>query len=95
LVRNGDVAGFAAVRAIVETVRAELHTLLAFADRAVLVTIAAAFGLVALHAKSRATHEKPPPKLYMTLAEASKPDVAAMRPFSYFDAISECRVSPT
>src|SRR5216110_3204704 len=48
-----NVAGFAAIRAIVEAVDAEMHFVLAFADAAILLAAAKRFCLVALNADNR------------------------------------------
>ena len=47
------VAGFAAIRAIVEAVDAKMHIVLAFANAAILFAIAKRFALVALNADDR------------------------------------------
>ena len=56
VVREGYVASFPAVRAIVQTVRAELHVDLPFANRAVLFAVAIAFRLVTLYANDGTRH---------------------------------------
>jgi len=48
-----DVAGFAAIRAIVEAVDTKMHVVQAFADAAVLFASAKRFRLVALNADNR------------------------------------------
>jgi hypothetical protein len=48
-----DVAGFAAIRAIVEAVDAEMHAVQALADAAVFLAVAKGFCLVALNADNR------------------------------------------
>lgn len=48
----GDVAGFAAVRAIVQPIDREAHSFEAFADGAVFITFAVFLGFVALHAEN-------------------------------------------
>jgi hypothetical protein len=53
-VREGDVASFPAVRAVVKPVHAKTNILHALADSAVLFATALVFGLVALNAEHRA-----------------------------------------
>jgi len=53
-----DVAGFAAIRAIVEAVDTKMHVVQAFANAAILFAIAKRLRLVALNADNRpARHE--------------------------------------
>ena len=48
----GDVAGFTAVRTIVQPIDGEAHSFQAFADGAVFIAGAVFLGLVALHAEN-------------------------------------------
>src|SRR2546430_13563129 len=93
-----NVAGFPAVRAIVKAVRAQTHSMLAFANRAVFLTGTALFRLVThdTHYK-RTGHGKPPHK--------TVPDVGNMRqgthlgqaasylPLSVHVLMQSCRVT--
>jgi hypothetical protein len=76
-VRQGDVAGFPAIRTIVQTVSAHAHVVLAFADGAVLFAGALLFRLVAHHAKDGTGHGSLQTKLYLTMATRGK---ARLRP---------------
>ena len=51
-----DVAGFPAIRAVVQTIHAEFHVVLPFADGAVLFAGAALFRQVALRAMGWTLH---------------------------------------
>lgn len=86
IARERHVASFPAVRAIVQSICAELHVQLPLANRAVLFTVALAFRLVALNANDRTLHGSLQRKLYLTQAEASKLDVWVMARFSYYFA---------
>jgi hypothetical protein len=54
--REGDIASFAAIRAVVQAVCAELYVYLPLANRAILFTIALAFRFVTLNAKDWTLH---------------------------------------
>src|SRR5208282_1388665 len=54
--REGDVASFPAVRAIIQAVRAKLNVHLPLANRAILFAVALAFRLVTLNANDRTLH---------------------------------------
>src|SRR5208337_385323 len=56
VVREGDVAGFPAVRAIIQSVRAQLHVNLPLANRAIFFTVAVAFRPVTLPANDGTSH---------------------------------------
>ena len=53
---EGNVAGFPAIRAIVETVHAQAHVMLPLADGAVSFADAALFRQIALRANGRSLH---------------------------------------
>ena len=53
-----NVAGFAAIRAVVEAVDAKMYFVLAFADAAILLATAKRFCLVALNADNRPARHK-------------------------------------
>jgi hypothetical protein len=57
-IREGDVARFPAVRAIIEAVRAELDLILAFANGAVFFARAVFFRLVTQGTHYRTRHER-------------------------------------
>ena len=76
--REGNVTSLATVRAIIETVRAELDVLLALADRAIFLAVALMLGLVTLHAKHGTLHRRLLEKLYLTRAGGSKQDVMTL-----------------
>ena len=67
-----DVAGFPAIRTIVEAVGAEADFVLPLAYGAVLLADALVFWLVASCAKDRSRHHKPPAKLYLTAVWCGK-----------------------
>ena len=54
---EGNVAGFPAIRAIVETVHAKADVVLPFADGAVFFADAALFGQIALRANGGSLHK--------------------------------------
>ncbi len=74
-----DVAGFAAIGTIVETVGAKAHVLLPLADGAVLFTGAALFRQVALRAIGRSLHKGLSAKLYLSMGGCGKPKVRTVR----------------
>src|SRR5258708_25233758 len=82
-VRQGNVAGFPAIRTIVEPVCAHAHVVLAFADGAVLLAGAALFRLVAHHANDRTGHGSLQGKLYLTMATRGKARVFQTRRVAY------------
>jgi hypothetical protein len=55
-VRQGNIAGFPAIRAIIESVRAQADAMLAFADGAILLAGAIFFRLVAHRADDGTGH---------------------------------------
>ena len=71
-VRKGDVASFAAVRAIIKAIHAKTNVKHALADGAVLVASALVLGLVALNAEHRAGG-------HCTLLEQTLPELAGLR----------------
>src|ERR1700739_2659993 len=71
-VREGDVASFPAVRAVVKPVHAKTNILHVLADATVLVTSALVFGLVALNAEHRAGGHR-------SLLEQTLPERVALR----------------
>ena len=71
-VREGDVASFTAVRAVVKPIHAKTNILHALADGAVLVASALVFGLVALNAEHRAGGHR-------SLLEQTLPERVALR----------------
>jgi hypothetical protein len=68
-VRQGNVAGFPAIRTVVEAVCAQAHVVLTFADGAVLLAREQAWGLQG--------------KLYLTMARRGKEPVASLRRIAY------------
>src|SRR5713226_4773932 len=89
-VRQGHVAGFPAIRTVVEPVCAHAHIVLAFADGAVLLAGAALFRHVAHRAKDRTGHGSLQGKLYLTMARRGKKPVASVRRVAYL-ATRHCR----
>src|SRR5260370_40900725 len=71
-VRKGDVASFAAVRAIIKAIHAKTNVKHALADGAVLVASALILGLVALNAEHRAGG-------HCSLLEQTLPELAGLR----------------
>src|SRR5882724_13673413 len=71
-VRKGDVASFAAVRAIIKAIHAKTNVKHALADGAVLVASALVLGLVALNAEHRAGGHR-------SLLEQTLPELAGVR----------------
>jgi hypothetical protein len=71
-IRQGNVAGFPAIRTVVQPVSAHAYVVLAFADRAVLFAGAALFRLVAHHANDGTGHGSLQGKLYLTMATPGK-----------------------
>src|SRR5258708_9541675 len=82
-VRQGNVAGFPAIRTIVEPVCAHAHVVLAFADGAVLLARAALFRYVAHCAKNGTGHGSLQGKLYLTMATRGKARVFQTRRVAY------------
>ena len=82
-VRQGNVAGFPAIRTIVEPVCAHAHVVLAFADGAVLLAGAALFRHVAHCAKNGSGHGSLQGKLYLTMATRGKARVFQTRRVAY------------
>jgi hypothetical protein len=71
-VRQGDIAGFAAIWAVVQTVSAKADVVLAFADGAILFAGAIFFRLIAHCAMDRTGHGSLQGKLYLTTARRGK-----------------------
>src|SRR5580700_8270822 len=69
---NGDVAGFPAIRAIVETIHTKAHVVLSLADGAVLFADAALFRQIALRTNGGSLHKGPPRKLYLSSRGAAR-----------------------
>src|SRR5216683_6909267 len=82
-VRQGHVAGFPAIRTVVEPVCAHAHVVLAFADDAVLLAGAALFRHVAHRAMDGTGHGSLQGKLYLTMARRGKARVFSMRRVAY------------
>src|SRR5712664_4675464 len=82
-VRQGHVAGFPAIRTVVEPVRRQAHVVLAFADDAVLLAGAALFRHVAHRAMDGTRHGSLQGKLYLTMAMCGKTRVLWMRRVVY------------
>src|ERR1700687_1389438 len=82
-VRQWNVAGFPAIRTVVETVCAQAHIVLAFADGAVLLAGAALFRHVAHRAEDRSGHGSLQRKLYLTMARRGKKRIVRMRRVVY------------
>ncbi len=74
-----DFAGFPAIRAIVKTVHAKAHVVLALADSAVPFTRAALFRQVALCAIGWTLHKGLCGKLYMSVRGCGKAKVKSVR----------------
>src|SRR6266403_2520232 len=87
-VREGDVASFTAVRAVVEPIHAKANILHVLADGAVLVASALVFGLVALNAKHRAGGHR-------SLLEQTLPERVALRQVQQRGEIADQRASLT
>src|SRR5258708_1180800 len=68
-----NIAGFAAVRAVVKTVGAKAHVVLPFADGAVPFTRAPLFRQLTLRAIGRSLHKGPLEKLYLSNGSAARP----------------------
>src|SRR5258708_24668159 len=71
-VRKGDVASFAAVRAIIKAIHAKTNVKHALADSAVFVASALVLGLIALNAEHRAGG-------HCSLLEQTLPELAGLR----------------
>src|SRR6266404_632954 len=82
-VRQGNVAGFPAIRTVVESICAHAHVVLAFADGAILLAGAALFRHIAHRAKDGTGHGSLQGKLYLTMARRGKAGVASMRRVVY------------
>src|SRR5260370_35569139 len=82
-VRQGHVAGFPAIRTVVEAVCAQAHVVLTFANGAVLLAGAALFRHVAHRAKDGTGHGSLQGKLYLTMATCGKTRVLWMRRVVY------------
>ena len=65
-IREGDVASFPAVRAIVKAIHAKSNVQHALADGAVFIASALILGLVALNAEHRAGGHRQPPRRNFT-----------------------------
>src|SRR5260370_7500116 len=74
-----NIASFAAIRAIVKTIRAESHVVLSLADRAVPFAGTALFRQVALRAIGRSLHKRPLRKLYLTIGCRGKAHAGSAR----------------
>src|SRR5713226_9921969 len=82
-VRQGHVAGFPAIRTVVEAVCAQAHVVLTLANGAVFLAGAALFRHVAHRAKDGTGHGSLQGKLYLTMARRGKKHVASMRRVAY------------
>jgi hypothetical protein len=82
-VRQGNVAGFPAIRTVVEPVCAHAHVVLAFADGAVLLAGAMLFRLITHRANDGTGHESLQRKLYLTMATRGKARVLQMQRVAY------------
>jgi hypothetical protein len=78
-VRQGNIAGFPAIRTVVEPIGAEAYVVLALADGAILLAGAMFFRLVAHHADDRTGHGSLQGKLYLTMATRGKARVDSMQ----------------
>src|SRR6266481_8492358 len=87
-VRKGDVASFAAVRAIIKTIHAKTNVKHALADGAVLVASALILGLVALNAEHRAGGHR-------SLLGQTLPERVALRQVQQRGEIADQRASLT
>src|SRR5712664_641722 len=88
-VRQGNVAGFPAIRTVVEPVCAHAHVVLAFADGAVLLAGAMLFRLITHRANDGTGHESLQGKLYLTMATRGKARVLQMLRVAY--SAARCR----
>jgi hypothetical protein len=75
-IREGNVTGFPAIRAVVQTVGTEVHLVLPFANDAVLIARAVRLGLVALHADRGTGHGSLRGKLYLSMGGGGKAELA-------------------
>src|SRR6266700_2124229 len=82
-VRKGDVASFAAVRAIIKAIHAKTNVKHALADSAVLVASALILGLVALNAEHRAGG-------HCNLLKKTLPDGVGLRQVQQGNEFVEC-----
>src|ERR1700686_3454219 len=71
-IRQRNVAGFPAIRTVVETVCAHAHIVLPFTDRAVLFASAALFRHVAHRATDGTGHGSLQGKLYLSVVSAAR-----------------------
>jgi hypothetical protein len=71
-VRKRNVAGFPAIRTIVQTVRGQTNVVLTFADGAVFLASTALFRLVAHRADDGTGHGSLQGKLYLTSGRAAR-----------------------
>src|SRR5258706_15405277 len=78
-VRQGNIASFPAIRTIVESVCAQAHVVLPFADGAILFAGAIFFRLVAHYADDGTGHGSLQGKLYLTMVTCGKARVFWMR----------------
>ena len=79
VVGQGNIAGFPAIRTVVEAVCAQAYVVLAFADGAILLAGAMFFRLVAHHADDGTGHGCLQGKLYLTMATRGKARVESMQ----------------
>ena len=89
-----NVAGFPAVRAVVEAVHAKMHLFLSLADGAVLLAGTESFGFVTLQANNgTACHKCLHKKLYLSGWQRSKEQLAleARDPYLAFQIILRIR----
>src|SRR5258706_3502075 len=82
-VRQGNVAGFPAIRTVIEPIGTHAHVVLAFADGAVLLAGAALFRHVAHCAKNGTGHGRLQGKLYLTMATRGRARVFKMQLVAY------------
>src|SRR5216684_9201967 len=82
-VRQGHVAGFPAIRTVVEAIRTQAHVVLTFANGAVFLAGTALFRHVAHRAKDGTGHGSLQGTLYLTMATCGKTRVLWMRRVVY------------
>ena len=78
-VRKGDVASFAAVRAIIKAIHAKTNVKHALADSAVLFTGAAIFRQITLRTNGRTLHTGLSAKLYLSMGGCGKSKLSEVR----------------
>src|ERR1700730_285278 len=78
-VRQGNIAGFPAIRTVVEPICAQAGVVVAFADGAILLAGAMFFRLIAHHADDGTGHGSLQGKLYLTMATPGKACVFSVR----------------